>query len=174
VATLADLSFTHRAFMRLYRYRHVDWRPGHRLDKPLSAACVAAITSAGYYLPGQAPFDQSEDGGDCSYRVIDSHADLATLHVGNRSEAFDSSGLELDKNLALPLDRLHELARERAIGCVASRHISIMGSITAPGRLVSRTAPEIAALLRQDGLYAEMWNRQAQEREEETETVAAE
>jgi D-proline reductase (dithiol) PrdB len=154
VATLADLSFTHRAFMRLYRYRHVDWRPGHVLDKPLSAACVAAITSAGYYLPGQAPFDQSEDGGDCSYRVIDSHADLATLHVGNRSEAFDSSGLELDKNLALPLDRLHELARERAIGCVAPRHISIMGSITAPGRLVSRTAPEIAALLRQDAVDA--------------------
>ena len=31
-----------------------------------------------------------------------------------------------------------------------------------------------AGLLRQDGLYAEMWNRQAQEREEEGETLAAE
>ena len=36
----------------------------------------------------------------------------------------------------------------------APRHISIMGSITAPGRLVSRTAPEIAALLRQDAVDA--------------------
>jgi D-proline reductase (dithiol) PrdB len=140
--------------MRLYRYRHVDWRPSHVLDKPLSAACVAAITSAGYYLPGQTPFDQSEHGGDCSYRVIDSQADIATLRVGNRSEAFDSSGIELDKNLALPLDRLHELAKERAIGRVAARHISIMGSITAPGRLLSRTAPEIAAILRQDAVDA--------------------
>lgn len=154
MATLADLSFRHRAFMRLYRYRQVDWRPGHVLDKPLSAACVATLTSAGYYLPGQAPFDQSADGGDCSYRVIDSQANIATLQVGNRSDAFDSSGLELDKNLALPLDRLHELAREHAIGAVAPRHVSIMGSITAPGRLVSRTAPEIAAMLRQDAVDA--------------------
>ena len=127
MATLADLSFRHRAFMRLYRYRQVDWRPSHALDKPLSAACVATITSAGYYLPGQPPFDQSADGGDCSYRVIDSQANLAALHVGNRSDAFDSSGLELDKNLALPLDRLHELAREHAICAVAPRHVSIMG-----------------------------------------------
>jgi len=154
VATLADLSFTHRAFMRLYRYRHVDWRPSHVLDKPLSEARVAAITSAGYYLPGQAPFDRSEEGGDCSYRIIDSQTNIATLHVGNRSDAFDSSGLERDKNLALPLDRLHELAREQAIGSVAPRHISIMGSITAPGRLMSRTAPEIAAMLRQDAVDA--------------------
>jgi D-proline reductase (dithiol) PrdB len=154
VATLADLSFRHRAFLRLYRYRQVDWRPSHVLDKPLSAACVAAITSAGYYLPGQVPFDPSEPGGDCSYRVIDSGVSIAALHVGNRSEAFDSSGLELDKNLALPLDPLHELARERAIGGVAPRHFSIMGSITAPGRLVSRTAPEIAAMLRHDAVDA--------------------
>lgn len=154
MATLADLSFTHRAFMRLYRYRRVDWRPGHLLDKPLSAACVAVITSAGYYRPGQAPFDQSEAGGDCSYRVIDSDANIATLHVGNRSEAYDASGLDLDRNLALPLDRLHELASEHAIGRVAPRHVSIMGSITAPARLVSRTAPEIAAMLRQDAVDA--------------------
>ena len=154
MATLADLSLRHRAFMRLYRYRQVDWRPGQVLDKPLSAACVAAITSAGYYLPGQPPFDQSEAGGDCSYRVIESAANIATLHVGNRSEAFDPSGLDLDKNLALPLDRLHELASERTIGSVAPRHVSIMGSITAPGRLVSRTAPEIAAMLREDAVDA--------------------
>jgi D-proline reductase (dithiol) PrdB len=43
---------------------------------------------------------------------------------------------------------------ERAIGDVAPRHFSIMGSITAPGKLVSRTAPEIAAMLRQDAVDA--------------------
>jgi D-proline reductase (dithiol) PrdB len=154
VATLADLSFKHRAFMRLYRYRHIDWRPGAVLTKPLAESAVAAITSAGCYLPSQAPFDESEKGGDCSYRIIDSQSNIATLQVGNRSDAFDSSGVERDKNLALPLDRLHELARERAIGGVARRHFSIQGSITAPGRLVSRTAPEIAAMLREDAVDA--------------------
>src|SRR6266542_5472552 len=100
MATLADLPLKHRAFMRLYRYRHIDWRPGSQLSKPLSAARVAAITSAGCYLPDQAPFEASARGGDCSYRVIAASADVDTLRIGNRSDAFDSSGIELDKNLA--------------------------------------------------------------------------
>jgi D-proline reductase (dithiol) PrdB len=154
MATLASLPLKYRAFMRLYRYRHIDWRPGSVLSKPLSAARVAGITSAGYYLPNQPPFDESLRGGDCSYRIINDHAEMDALRIGNRSDAFDSSGLELDKNLALPLDRLHELALERAIGGVAPRHFSIMGSITTPGRLVSQTAPEIAAMLRQDDVDA--------------------
>jgi D-proline reductase (dithiol) PrdB len=137
MATLTDLPLKYRAFMRLYRYRHVDWRAGSRLSKPLSAARVATITSAGYYLRGQAPFDASVRGGDCSYRVIAAHANIDTLHIGNRSDAFDPTGIELDKNLAFPVDRLHELAWERKIGSAAARHFSIMGSITAPGRLVS-------------------------------------
>jgi D-proline reductase (dithiol) PrdB len=140
--------------MRLYRYRHVDWRPGSRLSKPLAAARVAVITSAGYYLQDQAPFEASATGGDCSHRVIAASADVDTLRIGNRSDAFDSSGIELDKNLAFPLDRLRELALERQIGSAAARHFSIMGSITAPGRLVSQTAPAIAAMLRQDDVDA--------------------
>ena len=154
MATLTDLPLKHRAFMRMYRYRHVDWRPGSQLRKPLSAARVAMITSAGYYLPDQAPFDASVRGGDCSYRVIATPADVDALRIGNRSEAFDPSGIELDKNLAFPLDRLHELASDRSIGSAAPRHFSIMGSITAPGRLVSRTAPEITTMLRQDDVDA--------------------
>ena len=154
MAALTDLSLKYRAFMRMYRYRRVDWRPGSVLTKPLAAARVAAITSAGYYLPTQPPFDESVRGGDCSYRIIEQRADLHALRIGNRSDAFDPSGLEVDKNLALPLDRLHELVSERAIGEVAPRHFSIMGSITAPGKLVSRTAPEIAAMLRQDAVDA--------------------
>jgi D-proline reductase (dithiol) PrdB len=154
MATLADLPLKYRAFVRMYRYRHVDWRPGSRLSKPLSAARVAAITSAGYYLPNQAPFDASVRGGDCSYRMIAAPADIDALHIGNRSDAFDPTGIELDKNLAFPLDRLHELALGRMIGSAAPRHFSIMGSITAPGRLVSQTASEIAAMLRQDDVDA--------------------
>jgi D-proline reductase (dithiol) PrdB len=154
MATLADLPLKYRAFMRMYPFRRVDWSPGAILKKPLSDARVAAITSAGYYLPDQAPFDASRRGGDTSYRVIPRDADLSTLRIGNRSDAFDSSGIETDKNLSLPLDRFHDLERARSIGAVAPRHFSVMGSITAPGRLISRTAPEIAAGLRDDRVDA--------------------
>jgi hypothetical protein len=150
MTSLAALPLKYRAFLRMYRYRHADWTPGAVLKKPLTAARVVAITSAGYYLRDQAPFHPSVRGGDPSYRVIPADADLSVLRIGNRSDAFDSSGIEADKNLALPLDRLHELARDRRIGAVALRHFSIQGSITAPARLVSRTAPEIAAALHED------------------------
>jgi D-proline reductase (dithiol) PrdB len=105
-------------------------------------------------LPDQPPFDASIRGGDTSYRMIPEHADVQALRIGNRSDAFDSTGMEADKNLALPLDRLRELERNREIGAVAPRHFSIMGSITAPGRLITRTAPEIASLLHDDRVDA--------------------
>src|SRR5258708_11051866 len=154
MAKLSDLPLKYRLFLRSYPFRRVDWRPGAVLTTPLPSARIAAITSAGYYLPDQAPFDSSRRGGDTSYRIIPEDADLNAVQIGNRSDAFDSSGIEADKNLSLPLDRLRNLERDRLIGTVAPRHFSIMGSITAPGRLISHTAPEIAEMLREDRVDA--------------------
>jgi len=55
-----------------------------------------------------------------------------------------------DPNLAFPIDRVRELVASRRIDSVADEHISFMGSITAPGRLVRDTAPEIARRLLAD------------------------
>ncbi|MEA2325285.1 MAG: D-proline reductase (dithiol) PrdB, partial [Thermoanaerobaculia bacterium] len=57
-----------------------------------------------------------------------------------------------DPNLAFPLDRLHELERDGRIGRVNKRHLSFMGSITAPGRLIRDSAPAAAELLVADGV----------------------
>ncbi len=40
------------------------------------------------------------------------------------------------------------------VGSLSQRHFSLMGSITAPSRLVSETAPEVAAKLRTDRVDA--------------------
>jgi D-proline reductase (dithiol) PrdB len=72
------------------------------------------------------------------------------LQIGHKSDAFDHSGIEKDKNLALPLGRLRELNQEGVIGEMARRHYSFMGSITAPGRFLNITAPEIARSLAED------------------------
>lgn len=152
MATLADLPLKYRLFLRTYRYRSVDWRPGAVLKKPLSRARIAAITTAAFYTPDQTPFDKSMRGGDVSFRIIPTNTDLRGLGIAHRSDAFDHRGIEADKNLALPLDRLREFVRDRRIGSVAARHFSFMGSIPAPGRLVSGTAPEVVRLLRDDGV----------------------
>jgi D-proline reductase (dithiol) PrdB len=150
MARLSDLRFRHRVFMETYRYRQVDWRPGTRLEKPLPESQIAVVTTAAFFLPGQEPFDQSARGGDYSLREIPADADLSELGIAHKSDAFDHSGIERDKNLALPLDRLRELATEGRIGGIAPRHFSLMGSISAPGRLVELTAPEIVRKLVED------------------------
>jgi D-proline reductase (dithiol) PrdB len=74
--------------------------------------------------------------------------------IGQKSDAFDHSGIEADKNLALPLDRLRELVEGGKVGDVSPRHFSIMGSISAPGRLISESAPEIVRRLQVDRVDA--------------------
>ena len=154
MAELSDLKLKYRLYMQVYQYRHIDWRPGAHLRKPLSEAKIAVITSAAFYGVGQKPFDPAVRGGDYSYREIPEATRLETLQIGHKSDAFDHSGIEKDKNLALPLDRLRELKQEGVIGEMARRHYSFMGSITAPGHLIATTAPQVERMLLEDGVDA--------------------
>ena len=141
MAKLSDLKLQYRIFMGTYRYRQFDWRPGAVLEKPLSQSRIAAMTTAAFFRPEQAAFDRSIRGGDYSFREIPLETNLDTLQIAHKSDAFDHSGIERDKNLAFPLDRLRELEAEGRIGRVALRHYSFMGSISAPARLVSSHGP---------------------------------
>jgi glycine/betaine/sarcosine/D-proline reductase family selenoprotein B len=154
VAQLSDLPLKYRLLIQGYPFRRVDWRQGTRLEKPLSHARVALITTAGFYLPGQQPFEQSFRHDDCSFRVIPWKTPTEMLEIGQSSDAFDHAGIEADRNLALPLDRLRELVDDGIVGEAAPRHFSIMGSIIAPARLISESGPAIAQLLVEDRVDA--------------------
>lgn len=154
MASLDDLKLSYRLFMRAYPYRRVGWRPGARLQKPLAQCTLAVVTTAAFYTPDQPAFDESVRGGDSSFREIPSDTPLPLLGIAHKSDAFDHAGIEQDRNLALPLDRLRELQAEGVLGAVAAKHYSFMGSITAPGRLMAETAPEVAQLLRQQQVDA--------------------
>lgn len=127
----------------------MPWTP---LKRPLARSRLALVSSAGFVAPGQPPFDSSIKGGDVSFRQIAADMDVKTLAETHRSEAFDHSGMRHDPNLAFPIDRVRELAAAGRIGSINSRHLSFMGSITAPGRLIRDTAPEAARLLVGDGV----------------------
>jgi D-proline reductase (dithiol) PrdB len=150
MAEVSDLPLRYRLLMRTYPWRRIDPVPLARLAKPLGACRVALVTTAGLVPPGERPFDPGVKGGDFSFRIVDSDADVRRLEEHHRSDAFDHAGVLRDPNVAFPLDRLRELAASGEIGDVAPRHLSFMGSITALGRLASRTAPEAARLLVED------------------------
>ena len=148
---LSDLKLKYQVLIKGYPFRRVDWRPGAVLGKPLNQARIALVTTAGFYLPDQQPFDQSFRHDDCSYREIPWGTPTKILQIGQSSDAFDHSGIEADRNLTLPLDRLQELVNAGVIGQSAPRHLSIMGSIIAPAKLINESGPEIARKLQEDG-----------------------
>ena len=154
MAELSELSLRDQIFLKAYPWRRIEPVPWTPLARPLASCRVALVSSAGLVLPGQAPFDPTTRGGDPTFRQIPADADPATLVESHRSRSFDHSGIRKDPNLALPLDRLRELAASRRIGEVNRRHLSFMGSLTAVGRFLRETAPEAAGWLVEDRVDA--------------------
>ena len=83
-------------------------------------------------------------------REIPFDVDVATLLETHRSDAFDHTGIRRDPNLAFPADRLREMVTAGLIGSLNHRYLSIMGSVTAPGRLIKKTIPQVVPKLIED------------------------
>jgi len=149
---LNEFSLKYKIFLKTYKWRRIDPVPWTPLTKPLSNCKVALVSSAGFVTSDQAPFDDSIRGGDTSFREIPSGVKLASLIESHRSEIFDHSGIRQDPNLAFPIDRLKELYTTGKIGKINHRHLSFMGSITAPGRLMKRSAPDAVQRLVDDNV----------------------
>ena len=118
MARIDDLPLWLRPTLKVYPWRRVESVPRAQFVRPLDACTVALVTliaTAGLVPPGEAPFDPRVKGGDASFRVIGGEAGVADLKEHHRSKSFDHSGIVRDRNLALPLDRLRELAAERVI-----------------------------------------------------------
>ena len=149
---LSEFPLKYRLFLKAYPWRRVDPVPWAPLKKTLKESRAAVITSAGLVGPDQEPFDDSIRGGDFSCREIPRATDLFALADTHRSDLYDHAGLRQDPNLVFPLDRLRELVQSGRIGSINHRHLSFMGSITAPGRLIKKTAPPAAHKMVEDGV----------------------
>ena len=149
---LGEFSLKYKWFLKTYPWRRIDPVPWAALKKPLRKCRAALISSAGLVGPGQEPFDDSIRGGDFSFREIPADTDVTTLTDTHRSDLYDHTAIRQDPNLAFPLDRLRELVEGGRIGSLNRRHLSFMGSITAPGRLVRKTAPSAVRRLVDDGV----------------------
>jgi D-proline reductase (dithiol) PrdB len=159
VARLDELELTERLFLKGYPFHKYAPRPSDPLSnavtplrKPLQDCVVALITTAGLSLPEQPPFDASIRMGDSSFREFPADISPQVLQMNQRSWAFDHRGVLQDRNLALPLDRLHEMQKRGEIGAIAPRHYSFMGSIVGPAKLIKASAPGVACRLAADGV----------------------
>lgn len=152
MGNMSEFTWPVRLRLKAYPWRTIDPVPWTPLKKPLAECRLALVSSAGFTLSDQEPFDDSVRGGDPSFRKIPSDAKAAMVVSSHRSHSFDHSGMRRDPNLAFPIDRARELADSGRIASVSAQHLSFMGSITAPSRLIRNTAPQAARWLAADAV----------------------
>ena len=129
----------------------IPWTP---LAKPVAQARVALLTTSGLSLRSDPPFDMELERknpmrGDPSFRRLPADATAETIAANHLH--IDTGYVLRDINVALPLDRLRELAAEGIIGSVADTHYSIMGyQGNDTSRLETESAPAIAEAMKSE------------------------
>ncbi len=129
------------------------WRaplPWTEARLPLSTSRVALVNSGGLILENQQPFALERREGDCSFRVIPAESGMDELVVSHIF--YDHDKVDRDPGVMLPLPALHALVGQGLLGSAAARHFSFSGGIPDPGPLVHHTAPQVAAMMREDGV----------------------
>ena len=159
MAQFDDIELVERLFLKGYPFQRYGPRPQNPaslaitpLRKALSASTVAIVTTAGLNLPDQPPFDAAIKMGDSTFREFPGEISPQRLEMNHRSWSFDQTGILRDRNLVMPLNRLHEMQQRGEIGAVAPHHYSFMGSIVGPAKLMEQSAPEVARRLVHDGV----------------------
>ena len=131
--------------------------PFTRLRKPLRECTVALVSTAGIARNDDRPFDQEGERrdpwwGDPSFRRIPlgtTENDIRVYHLH-----IDPRFGEADLDVLLPMRRLAELASEGVVGRPAPTHYSFMGYLLETTELEQKTAPAIAASMRDEGVDA--------------------
>ena len=124
------------------------------LTKPLSECRVALLSTAGLSMADGEPFDMEMERrnpmrGDPSWRALRADATGETIEANHLH--IDTSYVLRDINVALPLDRLRELAAEHVVGEVVPTHYSTMGyQGNDTSELEAKSAPAIAERMKSE------------------------
>lgn len=106
---------------------------------------LALISSAGGYLDGTDPFDTGAPDGDFTFRELPTEIDLSDLRFSARS--YDSTFVQQDPNVQVPLARLFEFESNCVIGQLNSVFWSFCGFVPDAVRLASQALPQLVERL---------------------------
>ena len=115
--------------------------------KPLRDSTVAIVSTAGMHRRHDPPFRP----GSIDYRLLPRGVDWSDVVMSHISANFDRSGSAEDPNVALPLDRLEDLAEVGEIGGVSQWHYTFMGALPQP-QMLEEAGTEVGRLLADDGV----------------------
>ena len=123
------------------------WAP---LRRPLADCRLALVVSSICAAPrgGRGP-DRGVLLGEPAWREVRGDVDTAALTAASRASA-DASAANLDRNLAMALDRLREAVADGRLGALQGRHLGLGGAMAATDRAVLRRASEAVRRLPAD------------------------
>jgi hypothetical protein len=123
-----------------------------RLSRPLSECRLSLIACSVCLSPGSGA-DSAVVTGTPVWRSVPADADTSAL-MRRAASADDASAANLDRNLAMGLDRLREAQAAGAIGELAPRALALCGPMAATRRAVDAAAKQAVRLVRDDGVDA--------------------
>jgi len=132
----------------------IPWTP---LTKPLSRTTLSLVTSAGISLKSDPPFDMEREKreaiwGDRSFRKIprettEKDIDVNHLHI-------NTTYIQKDINVILPLQRMAELEKEGMIGRLAPHAYSFYGFQWQNDNFLNEAIEPISKNMKQEGVEA--------------------
>lgn len=129
-----------------------DFVPLARLGKPLSAARLSFVSTAGVQPRGTLPFDTAHPVGDYTFRRVPSASRPEDLEIHQLK--YPTAGALRDLNVIFPVERLREFAREGVVGGLTENFFSFIGYNMDAERLERTLAEEIAAAVVAEGADA--------------------
>lgn len=99
--------------------------PFNKLDKKINKAKIVLISSGGFHLKKDEPFDTDDPMGDPSYRMIPKDTEPELIKISHTH--YDHKYVNKDLNCAFPLQLLKELENKKEIGVLADENYSFMG-----------------------------------------------
>ena len=115
--------------------------------RPLAGSTVAIVSTCGMHRRDDPQFTPLA----VDYRLLPRGVDWGDVVMSHISANFDRSGLADDPNVAMPIDRLEDLAASGEIGGVSRWHYSFMGAQPQPQNF-EETGTEVGRLLAEDGV----------------------
>jgi len=127
----------------LVKNRHAPFSPARRALPMLN---LALISSAGAYLDGTDPFDESAAGGDLTFREIPAEIEAEDLRFTARG--YDAAAVQEDINAQVPLARLFEFEQNGIIGQLNPVFWSLAGFIPDAAALADDLLPKLLERIR--------------------------
>ena len=138
-----------------YPWFTTEGDPIAKLDKPVSEARFALVTTGGYSIEGeQEPFVPMPNFGDDAPIIHSIPLDVDRTKLRIDHPGYDHRFAEEDLNVNLPLDRLNEMVAAGEIGSVANDTQVLMGLAPNVGPLLKDTIPALLERLEADAVDA--------------------